>query len=304
MVCLVLLGAGASFGSEDAYFQGNQPRKTPPLGKDLFSEIEKHSLVARAIPTGLKKVFLENFETGMACYEGWCGNSADLQRDIALYLASYVPGRKNLYIELIRRLTARAIPVVFSTLNYDLLFDYSCVILEKTPRYTLMGSGDIPFLKIHGSSNFVVSPDYGIRDVWGVHCAATVDVPLTAIKDQYRILAYLRDQHNPAPAIAVFREGKPVRTSPSAIASLQQEWQDTASSADYILCAGARIHRPDSHIWDVIGRSKAKFIYCGFSGDHEDFSSLTKSYPNLNAQFVIANFAKAIDVFAAELPAR
>ena len=40
MAVVVLLGAGASFGSVDAHFGDSVKRRTPPLALKLFSELE------------------------------------------------------------------------------------------------------------------------------------------------------------------------------------------------------------------------------------------------------------------------
>jgi len=63
MVSVVLLGAGASYGSEESC------QNTPPLGDKLFERLVEQGGIAAQIPDEIKTLFREKgFETGMAEY--------------------------------------------------------------------------------------------------------------------------------------------------------------------------------------------------------------------------------------------
>ena len=59
MNSIVFFGAGASFGSNATL------PFCPPLGNQLFDELEKIGGAAKDIPDDLKNIFRENFETGI-----------------------------------------------------------------------------------------------------------------------------------------------------------------------------------------------------------------------------------------------
>ncbi len=64
MRTVVLLGAGASFGSVDASVDGKP--HTPPLGTKLFEELEREGGVVAQLPLELKKIFRDDsFEKGL-----------------------------------------------------------------------------------------------------------------------------------------------------------------------------------------------------------------------------------------------
>ena len=54
MAVVVLLGAGASFGSVDAHFGDSVKRRTPPLALKLFSELEAWDGHFHDIPEPIK----------------------------------------------------------------------------------------------------------------------------------------------------------------------------------------------------------------------------------------------------------
>jgi len=95
MVSVVLLGAGASFGS------GDVTPHTPPLGNGvdgLFSRLEAAGGLASRLPDTLKASFRLSFEKGMSeCYEYLDGNIMTFQRELAAYLAQFEPGPDNTY---------------------------------------------------------------------------------------------------------------------------------------------------------------------------------------------------------------
>jgi hypothetical protein len=63
MVAVVLLGAGASFGSGEC-----STTEVPPLGNGLFAKLAQHSEEAASVPEDIKATFGMDFEAGMAEY--------------------------------------------------------------------------------------------------------------------------------------------------------------------------------------------------------------------------------------------
>ena len=90
MSIVILMGAGASFGS------GDTTPDVPPLGKDLFPQLENAGGIAAELPEDIKQIFRDNFEKGMASYyEEVRGNTMGFQRELAHYLAQFRPGPGN-----------------------------------------------------------------------------------------------------------------------------------------------------------------------------------------------------------------
>ena len=148
MAKIVLLGAGASFGSSDV------TPHPPPLGGALFNELLSNGGEAASLPEEIKVIFQENFEEGMAKYYDYTnGNIMSFQRELSGYLAKFKPGKDNTYRRLLEALGTKR--VIYSSLNYDLLFEQSATDIGLNVKYdTANEKGAVRLLKIHGSSNF------------------------------------------------------------------------------------------------------------------------------------------------------
>ena len=145
---VVLLGAGASYGSEPS------SHPAPPLTLDLFDQLVEQSSIARSIDPELKRLFRNDFERGMSeYYDGGKQSVMGLQRDLAKFLFDFTPSKDNLYRKLVLKLGIR--DVVYSSLNYDMLLERSLPRPGLVIDYGLGLRPDrIDILKIHGSVNF------------------------------------------------------------------------------------------------------------------------------------------------------
>lgn len=147
MTSVILMGAGASFGSLDAYRDGADGQSCPPLGNGelgLFACLDALGGVASTLSPELKAAFRNNFEEGMALFrERHQDNTAAFQREMAGYLGSFKPGPMNAYVKLVRAVGIRG--VIYSTLNYDLLFELSaCRAGYARVRYGTEEGGGAP----------------------------------------------------------------------------------------------------------------------------------------------------------------
>lgn len=71
----------------------------------------------------------------MAEYDKYSnGNIMSFQRELAEYLASFIPTGSNVYIDLINSLGRNR--VIYSSLNYDLLFEMSAASLGLHTYYS------------------------------------------------------------------------------------------------------------------------------------------------------------------------
>lgn len=295
MTSLILLGAGASHGSEP------DGVVTPPLGRDLFEKLESAGGVAAELPDDLKKVFRDDFEGGMAQYrERFEDDTMRFQRELAHYLALFRPSKNNLYIRLIQSIGIQR--VIFCSLNYDLLFELSAAALGINTLYgTTKTEGHVRLLKLHGSCNFW--PDLSGNTIQGCTFKGNrVDIqasirPLSQDETIYRCT----HEDSVAPAIAIYAAGKPVKISPDYVEHQQAQWIDSLKLAKNAFIVGVRVHPIDQHIWGELAKTKANVIYCGFSADQTSFSEWKASSLKKNSFFIEADFHNSIDIIRTRL---
>ncbi|WP_293797016.1 hypothetical protein [uncultured Pantoea sp.] len=287
---LVLLGAGASYGSGDVY------PYPPPLGNKLFERLEELGKSASRVPDAIKSKFKVNFEQGMLEYFEWAHRyTMDFQRELAAYLAQFSPGNKNNYQSLIRVFDNRQ--TVFCSLNYDLLFELSAQKLKFGTHYSNKPKPQhVRLLKIHGSSNFWPHlPSVQFKNVksWGSSEAEFV-APIKPLTQQ-QTLSKAMTEDSMAPAIAMYAEGKKVRVSPGYIEEQQRMWRESLDHSSKLFIIGVKVHEADAHIWDLIAKSKSYIYYFGLKDDKPSFDAWKKRHNQFKSKFINANFSQAIE---------
>lgn len=287
---MILMGAGASFGSKDV-----NP-KPPPLGRMLFSELEELGGIAASMPLELKALFLENFEVGMAAYINHAEEDVmGFQRELARYLATFQPGMFNVYRHLINELGDN---VIYSTLNYDLLFEESAAWLDLDTVYTLTKHENcVRLLKIHGSCNFWPDITTGtFRNVKIKNSVGSdVEAPVRPLNRLDTINKCLLED-SLAPAIALYTEGKAVKVSPSYVNDQLRQWEHAIASASQIFLIGVRVHLADKHIWERFGKSQAEVFYFGLDSDRKEFDEWNESNTKDNIHFVESDFFGSVSI--------
>ena len=299
MVALVLLGAGASFGSNDVL------PYPPPLGngpQGLFARLAERGGLASLVPVDMKNTFTSDFEAGMAAYYEYAdGDIMGFQRQLAEYLASFQPGSGNLYRQLIERVGPKR--AIYSTLNYDLLIEQSAASLGLNSNYSkTLRQNCIRLLKPHGSSNFW--PDIPLGMVRGLtvkrNGVADVAAPVLPLSREKTLYRCVHDD-SLAPAIAMYAEGKPVRVCPDYVAAQQAQWAELATDAKRIFVSGVRVHSSDTHIWGTLARSDASVFYYGLGADRIEFFKWKNQSKKSKAYYIEADFAAAVDQVARQL---
>lgn len=288
MANIILLGAGASFGS------GDVSPYPPPLGGMLFEKLESLGKTAARLPEETKKIFRDNFERGMKEYLISSNNNVmSFQRELGGYLARFSPGQNNCYIKLLRSLNLRRF--IFVSLNYDLLLEIAAFRVGLNTKYSNeYENGFLRILKIHGSSNFwhdttsLVMKNVVIRG-----SVYDYNLPISPLSQPESIWRSISED-SAAPAMSVFAEGKAVRVSPEYVHRQQQMWFDSLSSCSKIFIVGVRVHQVDEHIWTRISKSKAHVHDYGFPSDKDEFIEWKSNFGRKNATFHLLDFAKAI----------
>lgn len=289
----VLLGAGASYGSS-----GITPDPDlPPLGDFLFDELEKSCKSASEIEPELKEIFRGSFEKGMAEYYKWrYGDVMAFQREMAGYLARFTPKDDNHYIRLIRGVNKRR--VIFSSLNYDLLFELSA---KKSGLGTIYSNehhcDGVRLLKIHGSSNFW--PDLKNLIMQGCtiynYRGPDINADVLVLKTQEEILYKVNHDDSVAPAIALYAKDKEVKVCPKFVELQQKMWDESINNSLKIFITGVKVNPLDDHIWGTIGKSKTGVYYFGGKEDKPLFDEWKKSHGKENAHFIEAYFTDAVE---------
>jgi len=152
-------------------------------------------------------------------------DAATLMRCMADYFARFRPLSGSTYHRLFEHLSARGglRETVFSSLNYDCLLEYAARGGQLTISYDSPEPADPPAItvwKIHGSCNFLpegisASPSgvsYSASSVsWdgGIRIVDCSQVRPSILQNAFY------------PAMAVFMEGKPIRSNPSVLQQFQ-----------------------------------------------------------------------------------
>ncbi len=289
MTRIVLLGAGASFGSEDV------SPSVPPLGDKLFDALVSRKGVAASLPEELNAKFRKNFEVGMAAfYEYSNGDVMRFQRELAHYMAEFEPGSGNAYIRLVRELDIER--CILCTLNYDMLIELSALHLGIKPDYKVTPTPrSLRLLKLHGSCNFW--PDMPgftiINSTFRGGGRGDIGAPVWPLTREETIRK-CNTEDSLAPAIAMYAEGKPVRVCPDYVQKQQRMWAQAVATATKICIAGARIHPPDTHIWEPISATKADVFYFGLRSDRKSFDEWKETSGKKNACFIESDFSAAL----------
>lgn len=289
MAFILLLGAGASFGSIGAI------PHVPPLGNRLFTDLIREGGIASTLPTDIKDCFEENFEKGMAKYYEYSnGDIMAFQRELAHYLSSFQPTDSSVYINLIKALGNQR--VIYSSLNYDLLFEESAAKLGLITYYSSEYRKEgIRLLKFHGSSNFWPDLPTGVFKgcTFSGNGRADIQAPIRPL-NQIETLDRCIKEDSIAPAIAMFAVGKKVKISPDYVDRQYEMWKSQVLKSSKIFIVGVRVHEVDDHIWGILGRAKGKVFYFGFDADKPEFEQWKANNNKKNAYFFNSDFQHSV----------
>ncbi|WP_447809113.1 hypothetical protein [Pseudomonas putida] len=290
MARLVVLGAGASFGSE------NCKESVPPLGDQLFKKLEERSGIASKIPEEMKQLFHRDFESGMAEFVSkYTSHAGAFQRELALYLSSFKPSPESLYY---RMLDIFGYNSTFATLNYDLILERAGIEKGLALRYDIeYSSRTISILKPHGSANFWPDVPLGMFKGCLISSsypgAADVSAPVRPLSpdDAYE---RCRLDDSLSPAMSMYAKGKHVRSCPEFVSYQQHLFKCACERATTIHVIGVKVVPEDNHIWEPIARSSARLVYFGSAADEVLFNGWRFKSKRRNALFVGAYFDRAL----------
>lgn len=259
MSAIILLGAGASYGSGPC-----APSGPPPLGNQLYKELQLVSETARSFPESIQLAFDTHFETGMAQVREHLDElSGAFIRDMGAYFAPFEPLEGNAYHALVRAIIGSRRSVTVTSLNYDLLLEIAiCKAGWKITYNATPPAKNISVLKIHGSCNFL--PDIGrgmIRNMTIKDCAVHVRAPVRVATNAKDILDFCAREDSLAPAMSLYTRGKPVLYCPEFVQQQQNIWNDILGKAANVYITGVQVNPEDTHIWRLLAKTKARLHY-------------------------------------------
>lgn len=284
----ILTGAGASFGC------GNTSPYNPPLGRDLYVELEKH---APQIMSQLSNVIgrdgIENFEEKM--HQAWQSNKVNgiiINAAIASYFSRFNPGVGNAFVSLFKDLDFEKIDYVYSTLNYDCLAELAATKIGLQTNYVPknMPTKQFDVLKLHGSCNFLFKGITGKLGMMKVGMkGGTLDGTVEPV--QPSLVSTLIQNRPAGPCMSYYMKNKPTSVGPSTIREIQNKWKEVISKSDKLVIIGTNVNTDDSHIWEPITGTRAKI---GFVGSPNAFSVLESLGSDIDATHLSSDFDASI----------
>lgn len=291
MPTLVLLGAGASHGSEP-----DRNIRTPPLGNYLFGELCALGGVASKIPDDIKKVFFDQgFEEGMALFNARINIQLQaFHRELSAYLADFVPTSQNYYLDLLKKLGGRN--VVFSSLNYDMMLEEAAIMIGMNVTYGVARAPNtVRVLKPHGSINFWPdSPPEMFTNCSFSNCGPILEIPVRPLRREPARNRCITDT-SLSPAISMYAKGKKVSICPSFVREQQERFSAVCKQSSRILIIGVRVIPEDVHIWQPILKSGSEITYFGNDNDESELRAWATKNDRNNYVFVNGYFGKAIE---------
>ncbi|SSG05945.1 hypothetical protein [Klebsiella quasipneumoniae] len=286
----VLFGAGASNGSE------SQNIKTPPLGKDLFSELDRLGGYFNKLSNELKCVFLENgFESGMLEVPNDSRIINPLQNELAAYLSSFTPTINSAYVELFEKI-AEINKINLITLNYDLLIEISLELCNTYGNHRNRLSP--PLLKLHGSSNFI--PDIPIESIKikAFDCGGFFESSDIKILKQQEVGAWCtKTKEDFSPVMCMYDKNKKMVICGSYLTRAKKTYRDLIEKSNLIIIIGTKYIPHDKHVWDVILLNRKKRVVIIDPYPDSRFKSLILS-KNMKNDVIEKSFKDSVDDIA------
>jgi hypothetical protein len=245
------------------------------LGGELYNELRKSfPSTWGSLEASTMRNFEENFEKEMQHLFD-TSDVVSLMKDIARYFCAFQPfNNSNLFIRFIHGLKDTIQDITFSTINYDLLFELALQSIGMTVQCFSETDIGVPFLKLHGSCNFVMR---GVRFYGGSKKGKNlVNCPLDAVSRE-KALSYLNSCQTAYPAMCIYMESKPAQFGTGEIKKIQYRWKECVMRADRILIIGVKPNIADKHIWGPLSETNAKL---GYIGSKDEFNNWRKTYRN------------------------
>ncbi len=289
---VILLGAGASYGSDTA--------NTPPLGDDLFRALRTFNPPGwGTLPADMADRFAGDFEAGMTAVAEHNPHALPpLQRAMAAYFFNFVPRVSNLYVKLADRMRQSGWVGAVCTLNYERLIELCFGHVGLRP---VLGQNSEPGTTIelcmpHGCCHLFCDSARGAAGaVSFAGMNVTTDGPVRVIADAREFQRRIQEDAFP-PVMSYFEPQKRTTAGASFIRSQRERWRQLAGNAETIAIVGVRIRPRDAHIWKPLEATTAKIVYCGGRSAAVEYRTWADDKRSHNRDVVLNGyFADALD---------
>jgi len=296
--CVILFGAGASFGSASS--------NVPPLGASLFNELQRFNPQGWGkLPAGLASSFSQDFEKGMVEIAQWNSHSMPiLQRAMAAYFFNFYPSTSNLYVELGTRIRNSKWKGALATLNYERLLELSLLSIGIQPVVGNVDSQEnsIELCLPHGCCHIFCESVRGMsQGVSFSGVGVTTNGPVRCISNPQEFNSRINGDAFP-PVMSYFQPDKATTSGASFIIGQRERWKQLAANANVIGIIGVRVRTSDNHIWDAIQYTKAKLVYCSGKASGKKFLEWKQNFrPTSDDKVFYGYFKESFDGLCAEL---
>jgi len=259
---VILFGAGASNGAGGVY------PSAPSMSPTLYRELASMFPTTWGAFSSSQQVQFADFEDGMS--DLWNSGSHAiplLMQQMAIFFARYrlSPQRVDAYSKLLDRLTHSGKPVLFSSLNYDCLFEFAVSMAGRVVNYfdnAPASDSNITIWKLHGSCNFLPEGNVTATRGAGFGLGATFNTDIRPVNPN-EVETYCTGNTALYPVMAAYARGKPVQIAPAIIQRIQGFWTAAIKSASTVVIVGVRPHPADKHIWEPLSTTEAKLLFIG-----------------------------------------
>lgn len=255
----LIFGAGASFGSG-----GCSPKK-PPLGNDLFNELEGLNGAFSQLTESSKEVFrTDGFEAGMATVADDSRIINPLQKELAIYFSKFTIKPDNAYVRLFNKLGNCLGQINIATLNYDLLIEQSINSQGHVFDYNAENQG-VHLLKLHGSSNFLPQIPNGsvFSNNTMIGCQSYFEgLNTKAVSTAQEVKSWCKDPKNSdlSPVLAMYAEGKRVVINRNLIQNTQKKYSELIAKSQLVILVGIKYIPRDTHVWGPIEQARSDML--------------------------------------------
>lgn len=268
---LIIFGAGASYGSD--------PRNsTPPLGKNLFDELEIFDLLTWGSLDPLwKERFREDFEPAMKEFIDSGRFAAPLQWAMAEYFfTQFEAHEENYYVKILKKIHPKLQEFTLASLNYDLLLVQSASIENIVINIGSSPNNDnqIRLILPHGSSMiYCEGPrgSQGLSFTGGVSTGGRTKL----FKDHAHFIQEKTTNIFP-PVMSYFEPSKFTVSCAGFIERERVVFKDEILKADKVAIIGMKVHKIDKHIWKPLAETNAEILYLSGQNAKKEFQEWAK----------------------------
>ncbi|MFH4963671.1 hypothetical protein V8G69_01590 [Gaetbulibacter sp. M235] len=266
---IILFGAGASFGSDTS--------DVPPLTPLLFEKLANFNPHGwGALPNEYRTSFKEDFEQGMIKVANERPHDLPiLQRAMAAFFFDFQPKNTNLYYRFAQELKKSPKKVSLATLNYERLLEISFNAAGHNLMIGIPNPNEIELILPHGCCHLFCE---SVRGMAGAVSFAGMNVQ---VNGEIKIISNPQDFNqrinNDAfpPVMSYFEPSKRATAGQNFLEEQRARYNELIQKAETITVIGVKIREHDTHIWDPIKNSNAKFVYCSGSIELDDYNEWT-----------------------------